>query len=113
MAMASVVMAQSPAILAAKGKPPEVQAKIDAIKAAVKSKVETKGKAQQVRTAQGDMVLIHDGKRVIDIKEIDPLEAMSIPSKYTVFAGPEKAVDAEIKKLGLAEKSKAKAIEAR
>ena len=81
--------------------PDDVRAKVDAIKARVESKVTPNGKSQQVRAAQGDKILIHDGKEVIDIKEIDPLEAMSIPASRTVFIGNDGQIKAEIKKLGL------------
>lgn len=107
MAMASVAMAKNPVAveaIATSGKPAAVKAKVDAIKAAVKSKVEAKtAKTQTVRAASGDMVLIHDGAKVITIKELDPLEEMSIPASRTVFVGTAGKINAEIKKLGLKE----------
>ena len=119
MAMASVATAKdkNPVAVEAisvKGKPAAIQAKVDAIKASVKSKVETKtAKTQAVRAAKGDMVLIHDGSKVIMIKEIDPLEEMSVPATRTVFVGNDGLINAEINKLGLVEKTKVKAVETR
>ena len=95
LAMASTATAKMPA---------HIQAKVDAIKAGVKSKVEQKRPGVNVvRAASGDMVLIHDGSKVIMIKEIDPLEEMSVPASRTVFVGNSGKINAEIKKLGLKE----------
>jgi ribosomal protein S17 len=93
--------------------PDEVKAKVDAIKASVKSEVKAKGKFQEVRAKTGDRVLIHDGKNIIAIRDLDPFEAMSVPNTRTVFVGNDGQINAEINKLGLAEKTKAKAVETR
>ena len=85
-------------------RPPRIQAKIDEITAKQESKVEPKRPGVNiVRAAKGDMVLIHDGSSVIMIKEIDPLEKMSVPASRTVFVGNAGQITAEIKKLGLKE----------
>jgi uncharacterized protein YdeI (BOF family) len=110
MAMSTTAMAKDKnqitvEAIATSEKPAAVQAKVDAIKASVKSKVEAKTeKTQTVRAGAGDMVLIHDGAKVIMVKELDPLEEMSVPATRTVFVGTAGKVNVEIKKLGLAEK---------
>ena len=106
----AVIMA---AATAAAQMPDEVKAKVDAIKASVKSEVKAKGNTQSVRAKTGDRVLIHDGKTVIAIRDLDPFEAMSVPNTRTVFVGNDGQINAEINKLGLAEKTKVKAVETR
>ena len=81
--------------------PVTARAHIDSIKAAVKSKIIPKGKFQEVRAAQGDMILIHDGVRVLAIKTIEPMDEMSVPASRIVFVGNDKQIQAEIKKLRL------------
>lgn len=100
-------------IMAAAQMPDDVKAKVDAIKASVKSEVKAKGNTQSVRAKTGDRVLIHDGQNIIAIRDLDPLEAMSVPNTRTVFVGNDGQINAEINKLGLAEKTKAKAVETR
>jgi hypothetical protein len=84
------------------GMPAEVKAKIDALKASVRSGVRhNPDGSQKVRAASGDRVLLHDGVTVIAIRDISPLEAMIVPVSLTVFVGNKGEIQAEIARLGL------------
>jgi hypothetical protein len=87
-------------------KPSWVQEKIDAIRDAVASNVEEKRPGvQSVRAKVGDIVLIHDGVRVIQQKPLNPFDEMSVPSTLTAFVGNQGQVTAEISRLNLTTKA--------
>ena len=95
-----IIVLSLPINILAQGKPDHIRAKVAAIRAGVQSTIEAKtAKTNTVRAKQGDMVLVHDGRRVDIFKSLDPLDKMSVPSSLTVFVGNKQQVNAEIQRL--------------
>ena len=82
-------------------KPIAIQEKIDAIRNSTQSKVRQNYGTQKISVSQNEWLLVHDGKKILQNRKLDPMERMIVPSYLTVFINTKDQVMTEIKRLKL------------